>query len=609
MSVSMRMLQTALLAMALLLTLSARAAEPVSDVRVLIDVSGSMKHNDPHNLRVPAMRMLVGLMPPDSRAGVWTFARYVNMLLPWRDVSPAWREEGEAKLAQIHAHGLFTDIEQVLDTALLGQTSPDPRFRRSMILLSDGFVDIEPDGTASGQSRQRILQQIVPRLKRAGITVHTIALSDQADHALLRALSLATDGWYQQADNSDDLQRIFLHLFEKSVPRDSVPLEDNTFTIDDSVSQMTVLAFRRPDTNSTRLVHPDGTLLGREDVSGRLRWLHESGFDLITLDDPAPGTWRIDADLDPDNRVMIVTDMKLDTTDLPNNLLFGEKLDFEASLTEQGERITRDDFLDLVDARLQHHVTDGAVQEESLRREGDEGIHRAVLGRHFQYGRNDIIVTMKSATFERERRQSIDVQPLPFDIDSEPLAQPVRSHRIRLQADDTLVQTGSLMIKALLKTPGGQEWPYEMLRTADNHWQLTLTDLDGGQDYELSVQIRGDTHEGRPFFVQAPALLLQDPQPVQGESEAAGTAEPEVVTPVEADDADPVADTVTDTVTGDDTSPVEAASMTSQEDADTGLSPNAMLLIGNMLILLLLAAGIWWWRRQSAMMVKTGDMI
>jgi hypothetical protein len=30
------------------------ADEPVSDVRILIDVSGSMKKNDPENLRTPA---------------------------------------------------------------------------------------------------------------------------------------------------------------------------------------------------------------------------------------------------------------------------------------------------------------------------------------------------------------------------------------------------------------------------------------------------------------------------------------------------------------------------------------------------------------------------
>ena len=48
-----------------------------NDVRVLIDISGSMRQNDPENLRRPALRMLAGLLQPGTRAGVWTFARYL----------------------------------------------------------------------------------------------------------------------------------------------------------------------------------------------------------------------------------------------------------------------------------------------------------------------------------------------------------------------------------------------------------------------------------------------------------------------------------------------------------------------------------------------------
>ena len=74
------------LPLALLVTMPtklAQAAEtPSSDVRVVIDVSGSMKKNDPKNLRAPALRMLVGLMPDDANSGVWTFAKMVNMLVP-----------------------------------------------------------------------------------------------------------------------------------------------------------------------------------------------------------------------------------------------------------------------------------------------------------------------------------------------------------------------------------------------------------------------------------------------------------------------------------------------------------------------------------------------
>lgn len=55
------------------------AAEPRYDFRVVIDVSGSMKQTGPQNLRVPALKLINGLIPTGSRAGVWTFGRYVNM--------------------------------------------------------------------------------------------------------------------------------------------------------------------------------------------------------------------------------------------------------------------------------------------------------------------------------------------------------------------------------------------------------------------------------------------------------------------------------------------------------------------------------------------------
>ena len=66
-----------------LLFLFAVAAVPVSadvsesglkpDVRLLIDISGSMKQSDPENLRAPALDLIVRLLPEGSRAGVWIF--------------------------------------------------------------------------------------------------------------------------------------------------------------------------------------------------------------------------------------------------------------------------------------------------------------------------------------------------------------------------------------------------------------------------------------------------------------------------------------------------------------------------------------------------------
>jgi hypothetical protein len=93
-------------------SLISHATEPVTDLRVLIDVSGSMKHNDPHNLRAPALRLLVGLVPEGSRAGVWTFGRFVNMPVKLGRVNQTWKQMARAEAGKIHSNGLFTNIEE-----------------------------------------------------------------------------------------------------------------------------------------------------------------------------------------------------------------------------------------------------------------------------------------------------------------------------------------------------------------------------------------------------------------------------------------------------------------------------------------------------------------
>lgn len=62
------------------------------DVRIIVDISGSMKQTDPNNLRQPAVRLLARVLPEGSTAGVWTFGQYVNMLVPHGEVVESWRE-------------------------------------------------------------------------------------------------------------------------------------------------------------------------------------------------------------------------------------------------------------------------------------------------------------------------------------------------------------------------------------------------------------------------------------------------------------------------------------------------------------------------------------
>jgi hypothetical protein len=68
--------------MMMVIVQNVKAATNNNDIRVIIDISGSMKKSDPLNLRVPAMKMLNGLIPEGSYAGVWNFGRGGKLTKP-----------------------------------------------------------------------------------------------------------------------------------------------------------------------------------------------------------------------------------------------------------------------------------------------------------------------------------------------------------------------------------------------------------------------------------------------------------------------------------------------------------------------------------------------
>jgi uncharacterized protein (TIGR03503 family) len=355
-----------------------------------------------------------------------------------------------------------------------------------------------------------------------------------------------------------------------------VPIKDNYFSIDKSVEEMTVLVFREAESDAATLVQPDQQQVSEADRGDGLRWQHEKHYDLITIEQPMAGDWFIDARLDPDNRVMVVTDLQLETNELPNNVLVGERFDMTATLTEDGEVITREDFLVLVETALQQQDANGEVITSQLQREAQQTAYRAELGQLFSSGRNDIVITAKSPTFERQRRQSINVVAVPLDIEVHQLAAEKRSHRLSITADNTLLNVDSLQITALLSAADGTEFSFDVLRQDANHWQLTLAELQPQTDYELSLQIRGLTPAGRDVFLQPKPLTIKDDQQlVVVDSDVAEIAAPDMA----------------------ETDPNNNPADLSVEKP--WLSPSMILLLGNGVIIALLLAGIWLWRRNQ----------
>ena len=193
--------------------------------------------------------------------------------MKWGTVNDSWRRAADIGATKIHSNALFTNIERGLARATRGWEKPDPDTRRSVILLTDGQVDISKDAAKNEESRRNVLTKSIQALKKSGAIVHAVALSRFSDEVLLKQLSLDTGGTFEVAETAEDLQRIFFRTFERATQPDTVKLTGNQFAIDKSIKEMTLLLFRQKHSAATVLYTPDGKTISSK-KPGRSVWRH-----------------------------------------------------------------------------------------------------------------------------------------------------------------------------------------------------------------------------------------------------------------------------------------------------------------------------------------------
>lgn len=278
------------------------------------------------------MRLLAGLIPAGSRAGIWDFGKQVNMTVKVGTVNDAWRELARKQSKKINSVGLYTNIESAMRKVSFDWKKADPRYKRNLILLTDGHVDISKDDELDKASRTRILKEILPQLEKAKVRIHTIALSDDVDESLLSTLSAYTDGLYKKVDSADDLQKLFLQMLEQSITLDTLPIKDNQFSVDASINDMTLLVFNKYNKQPTKIVTPGKRTWTEASYPKKVKWFRDEGFDLITIKKPQKGQWKIIAPTDENNRVVVATNLKLKLNNLPSYLILGDVLEVNAYL-------------------------------------------------------------------------------------------------------------------------------------------------------------------------------------------------------------------------------------------------------------------------------------
>lgn len=469
---------------------------PMPDVRVLIDVSGSMKENDPNNLRVPAIELLCRLMPQGSRAGVWFFAQGVNPVVKLSAVDNTWKQNAIRLSKTIHSRGLLTDIGAALENAAAEPAAAG--FKKHIILLTDGMVDVGTDAAKNQAQWRRISSELLPKLKADGFHIHTIALSDKADKNLLEKLSLGTDAASVVALSADQLVKAFLQVFDAASPQPQLPIEGNQFDVDKSIEEITALIFRGDVAGQIKLIDPQGQEFGAQTAPKNVNWYRADNYDLITLNKPATGKWTLGGPLAPGSRLTLVSDLKLAVEPLPNNIFISEGQDLSLQLQEAGKTYINPEFLKLIQFTAEIVPADGKsdeplwVRDLTAAQPPADGVFHGLIPGLTQQGVVSLSLIADGKTFKREYRQRISVRER-FSADIEPVSD--TGYEIVVKTYDESIDKNSVTFLAQVEDPAHEKQPLTLSITPVDTWVGAL-ELAAPGAYTVKISVKATAKNG-----------------------------------------------------------------------------------------------------------------
>lgn len=314
------------------------------DVVLLMDSSGSMRKNDPHNYRKDAARLFISLLGEEDRVGIVSFGDTAKTLITLSQNTKENRGRLFSAVNAISSREFSTHIHDAVKKGY-EELSSSKRKNRILLLLSDGKLTLgakEKDEAARAE-----LAALLPGLAKAQVKLYSVAFTDQSDAQLLENMAKATGGFFRFAKADRDVHVMFVSLFEKVKSPDSLPLEGEEFTVDKEVKEAVLLITRKPGT-ATILFDPFRKKNTPLHYAKNIQWFEAKTFDMIIVKTPAPGRWKVKLSSSEGNRIFIATDLSLKSSFNRAFVVQGETVHLDAWLEKENSIITDRDFLEKV---------------------------------------------------------------------------------------------------------------------------------------------------------------------------------------------------------------------------------------------------------------------
>lgn len=394
------------------------------DTVVIMDSSGSMKQTDPKQLRKPAAKLFISLLDNQDRLSVVSFSSqawpitYLTPLESDKQLNQALRATDK-----ISHKGMHTNIHSAISKGIEFLKESDQLNREPIIILmSDGQMDVG-NPVKSKQLREQIFEDLLPQLIEHNIKIYSIAFTEASDQELLQEIADATDGRYALAASDEVLHKVFSKIFEQTKQPDMLPLNENKFIVDASINEITIIANKATESSQIYLQPPIGEKINSTFKSEKIKWFVSSSFDMITIQKPDEGEWKI-LFSDDDNRAYIVTDVKLRTRFEFNQDSYQPEIIVKSWFIQNDETEANQELLNNMVVTLEIEHPDDTIETFPVEaaNEAGEFIIRYKPQTDGMYG---AAIIAKSRTFQRQQIFSFkNIMPTEPEKIEEPVKEP-----------------------------------------------------------------------------------------------------------------------------------------------------------------------------------------
>lgn len=200
---------------------TAQATVAQTDVIIAIDLSKSMRQNDPKGNRFIGADQFLTMFSlyGDNRGGVVSFGNGTSIKIPLGHLSFDQANKYKSVLDQLQDED-WTELGLGLKTSrqVLGQSSR----KKSIILISDGIVEGNPqtrgisESEAKAQAEAELWREIIPGLASINISVYTVGLFSATDagEAVLQKIAADTGGFYSHVRRPEEFSQVYKKMLD-----------------------------------------------------------------------------------------------------------------------------------------------------------------------------------------------------------------------------------------------------------------------------------------------------------------------------------------------------------------------------------------------------------